>query len=58
MTNTNALDNNAFENMTLEQIDSLETVAAVEIINQVESNTKWEDTSKHITHNGSGMNCP
>lgn len=55
---TSNTDNKALENMTLEQIDLLETVEAVEIINQVESNTKWADTSKHITHNGSGMNCP
>lgn len=55
---TSTADTTAFENMTLAEIDLLEASEAVELINQVESNTKWTDTSKHITHNGSGMNCP
>jgi len=54
----NFTDNNALETLSLDAIDSLEISETTEIMNQVESNTKWEDTSKHITHNGAGMNCP
>lgn len=47
----------ALESVSLDAIDSIEVVNASKIIDSVESNTKWEDTSKHITHNGSSMNC-
>lgn len=45
------------ENLTLDQIDVLDATKAAEIITAVESNTKWDDTSSHVTTNGAKMNC-
>ena len=53
----NNITDNSFERISFEKIDSLDISEAIEIIGHVESNTKWEDTSKHLTTNGSGMNC-
>lgn len=53
----NKIENNVLDSLSVEQIESLEGTELTEIINTVETNTKWEDTSKHMTMNGAKMNC-
>lgn len=49
--------NDSLESLTLEQIDALQLPDVIQITNNLISNTDWSDSSKHVTTNGSGMNC-
>jgi hypothetical protein len=53
-----SLGGSALDALSFEAIDVMENEAAAIVASDIPSNTKWADTSKHMMHNGSNMNCP
>lgn len=48
-------ENDALNQISLEELDSVPAVKTAELVNNLHSNTEWKDTEKNLMYNGIKM---